>query len=90
MSLSAVGRVFATASYPVPARTAPESRGSVTAGATALVRIIRPVQGSAPFLAQHLAQEVIEDGAYVPRWRERAAAYAQPSARATYDYDLTA
>jgi hypothetical protein len=85
MSLTAVGRVSSTAPFLVPARTAPGSWSSVSAGATALVRIIQPVQGSSPFLAQHLAQEVMEGGVYVPRWREREAAYAPRSAAAIYD-----
>jgi hypothetical protein len=85
MSLAAVGRISATASFPVPARTAPGSWSTVGAGTAALVRIIQPVQGSAPFLTQHLAQEVLDGGAYVPRWREREAAYAPPPAPASYD-----
>ena len=85
MSLAAVGRVSLTASYSVPARTAPGSWSTVGAGAATLVRVIQPVQGSAPFLAQHLAQEVLDEGAYVPRWRDRAAAYAPRSEPAAYD-----
>jgi hypothetical protein len=86
MSLSAVSRVATTAQFLVPARTAPGSWSAVGPGTTALVRVIQPVQGSAPFLAQHLAQEVVDErGPYVPRWRERAAAYAPPAPPALVD-----
>jgi hypothetical protein len=85
MSLTPVGRTPAPTSFPFPARTAPGSWSAVPVSATALARVIQPVRGSAAFLAQHLAQEVMAEGAYVPRWRERDAAYAAPSAAASYD-----
>jgi hypothetical protein len=86
MSLSAVSRVSTSAPFLVPARTAPGSWSTVGSETTALVRVIQPVRGSAPFLAQHLAQEVVDErGPYVPRWRERAAAYAPPAPPTTVD-----
>jgi hypothetical protein len=78
MSLAAVSRVSSSAQFHAPARTAPSSWSTVPAGSAALVRVIQPAYGSSPFLAQQLAQEVMGTGAYIPRWRDRAAAYAAP------------
>jgi hypothetical protein len=85
MSLAAVGRVSTSAQFHAPARTAPSSWSAVPAGSAALVRVIQPVYGSTPFLAQQLAQEVVGTGAYIPRWRDRAAAYAAPVETRTLD-----
>jgi hypothetical protein len=88
MSLAAVSRVSSSAPFHAPVRTAPSTWSAAAAGAGAFARVIQPVYGSNPFLAQHLAQEVLDTGPYVPRWRERAAAYA--AAPATRTLDLTA
>jgi len=86
MSVTAICRAAVAAAPPsLPARAAPQS-GWYGAREDVLVRIIQPVRGSAPFLAQHLAQEVLESGRYLPRWQERAAAYgAAPAPRAQLD-----
>lgn len=85
MSVTAVCRAAVAAPPSLPARSAPQS-GWGGAREIALVRIIQPVRGSTPFLAQHLAQEILDSGRYLPRWQERAAAYgAAPAPRAELD-----
>jgi hypothetical protein len=44
----------------------------------ATARLIEPARGTAPFVTQILAQEVLEAGRFLPRWREGAEAYAAP------------
>lgn len=85
MSVIAVFRAAVAAPPLLPARTAPQS-GWGGARESVLVRVIQPVRGSTPFLAQHLAQEILDSGRYLPRWQERAAAYgAAPPPRAQLD-----
>jgi hypothetical protein len=55
----------------VPIQRAPTNISSVAALVAA-----GPATGTAGFLAQQIAQERLEDGLHLPRWRERASAYA--------------
>jgi hypothetical protein len=62
---------------PLPASRAlvPLKRAEANiSSATALVTV-RATAGTTGFLAQQIAQERLDDGLYLPRWRERAGAY---------------
>jgi hypothetical protein len=79
MSLTAVSWSGPSAPFLALPRPAARSWSGPPPAATEAVRLIEPVRGSAPFMTQWLAQAMPESGPYVPRWRERAAAYAPPT-----------
>jgi hypothetical protein len=85
MSLTAVSWSGLSTPLLAPPRPAARAWSGPGAPLPGLVRLIEPVRGSAPFMAQWLAQETPDSGLYLPRWRERHAAYAPPAPARTLD-----